>query len=258
MAAKWMAGEGANFGAGFEFWSNNLFELMDSLEDTVRTGRPALNLYEWIEDQPRASRAFQDWMVAIAGFAAGEVVKLAPLPAGARRLLDIGGGHGRYAMAYCAHYRDVAATVFDSPQALKAAEAGLAETGLAGRVTLQAGNFLAEPLGEGYDAALLLNIVHGFADEQNAALVRAAAQALRPGGRLVIAEQLAGRAPTPAANATKALLGLSYLHLLGGQLYAYNDLARWTAAAGLEGTRRIDSIRLPGTSLVLANRPAAG
>jgi SAM-dependent methyltransferase len=256
MTARWLTGGSANFGAGFEFWGNNLYQLMGSLEDTVRTGRPGLNLYEWIENKPEASRAFQDWMVAIAGFAAETIVRLAPLPAGARRLLDIGGGHGRYAMAYCRRYPALAATIFDSPRALLAAEAGLAEDGLRDRVTLQAGNFLVDELGQGYDAALLLNIVHGFSDEQNQALVGRAAQALAPGGRLVLAEQLAGRASTPAANATKALLGLSYLHLLGGRLWAYADVKRWMGAAGLTGVRRVDSPRLPGTSLVLAERPA--
>ena len=252
MTAKWLtAPEGqAHFGAGFEFWGYNLFELMDSLEDTVRTGRPGLNLYEWIEDQPEASRAFQQWMVALAGFAGEATIRLAPLPPTAQRLLDIGGGHGRYALAYLRRYPQLTATIFDSPRALEAAQASLAETGLGARVTLQPGNFLVDDLGRGYDAALLFNILHGFSAEQNAALVAKAAGALAPGGRLIVVEQLAERAPTPAANATKALLGLSYLHLLNGRLYAYEEVAGWMQAAGLSGLRRRDSPRLPGTSLV--------
>lgn len=258
MTAKWLVGRDGQpgFGAGFEFWGYNLFELMDTLEDTLRTGRPALNLYAWIEDQPEASRAFQDWMVALAGFAGEAILKLAPLPAGARRLLDIGGGHGRYALAYLRQDPVLTATIFDSSRALEAARASVAAAGLGQRVTLQPGNFLTDDLGSGYDAALLFNIVHGFTAEQNQALVARAARALAPGGVLVLAEQLAGRAPTPAANATKALLGLSYLHLLGGQLYAYDEVAGWMRAAGLGGIRRIDSVRLPGTSLVVATRPA--
>jgi hypothetical protein len=257
MTARWLVGQSGqpSFAAGFEIWGVNLFELMDTLEDTVRTGRPGLNLYEWIEDQPEASRAFQDWMVAIAGFAGETIIKLAPLPATARRLLDIGGGHGRYALAYLQRYPALRATIFDSPRALTAAQASVAAAGLGERVTLQAGNCLADDLGRGYDAALLFNIVHGFAAEQNQALVARAAGALGPGGVLVVAEQLAGRAPTPAANASKALLGLSYLHLLGGQLYPFEAVAGWMQAAGLAGVRRVDSARLPATSLVIGTKP---
>jgi hypothetical protein len=73
---------------------------------------------------------------------------------------------------------------------------------------------------------------------------------------LVVVEQLAGRAPTPAANATKAILGVSYFHLLGGQLCAYADVRRWLTSAGCANVRRIDSPRLPGTSIVLGTRTA--
>ena len=251
MTTKWMLRRSANFGPGFEFWANNLFALMGNLEDSLRTGQPPLNLYTWIEGQPETSRAFQEWMIAIAGFAADIIVGLTArhVPAGARRLLDIGGGHARYAMAFCCRHPDLTATVFDSPRALEAARTSIAAENMAERITAQEGNFLTDSLGEGYDVALMFNINHGFSAEQNQALLRNTARALRPGGRLFIAEQLAGRAPSPAANATKALLGLSYFHLLGGQLCAYEDVARWLTTAGFGGLRRIDSLRLPGTSI---------
>jgi hypothetical protein len=122
-------------------------------------------------------------------------------------------------------------------------------------VRLQAGSFLVDDLGADFDAALLFNIVHGFSDDQNRALVARAARALRPGGVLLLAEQLAGRSPLPTGNATNALLGLSYLHLLGGRLWAYADVAGWMEQAGLGNVRRIDSWRLPGSSLVVGTRP---
>jgi predicted O-methyltransferase YrrM len=256
MTSKWLLRRSGNFGPGFEFWGTNLFKLWDSLEDSLRTGQPALNLYTWIEDQPEVSRAFQEWMVALAGFTSGEVLRLVRLPAGARRLLDIGGGHAAYSIAFCRQYPDLAATVFDQPQALNTARANVTEAGLLDRITLQAGDFLGEVLGEGYDVALLFNIVHGFSDEQDRALVNRAAQALRPGGLLVLAEQLAGGPAGGAAHAIQQILGLSYYHLLEGQLYSYEAVSDWMRSAGLANVRRIDSLRLPGTNLVLGCRAA--
>ncbi len=256
MTAKWMLQRTGNFSAGFEFWAISLFKLMDNLEDSLRTGQPPLNLYEWIETQPEASRSFQEWMVAIAGFAGDEILKHVPVPSGARRLLDVGGGHGRYAVAFCQRYPELSATVFDSPQALKAAEATLAATGTAAHVTLQSGNFLADDLGAGYDVALLFNIVHGFSDEQNRALVTRVGQALNQGGLLVIVEQLAGRSPLPTANATKELLSVSYFHLLGGNIWDYAAVKTWLLAAQCVKVRRIDSPLLPGTSIILGTRRA--
>jgi len=256
MTTKWMLRRSANFGPGFEFWANNLFALMGNLEDSLRTGRPPLNLYSWIEDQPEASRAFQEWMIAIAGFAADVIVGLTArhMPPGARRLLDIGGGHARYAIAFCRRYPDLAATVFDSPRALEVARTGIAAANMADRITAQEGNFLTDSLDEGYDVALMFNINHGFSAEQNQALLRNTARALRPGGRLIIAEQLAGRAPLPTANATNAILGLTYFHLLGGRLWAYEDMAGWLTTAGFSSLRRINSPRLPGTSIIVGTR----
>lgn len=256
MTTKWMLRRSGNFGAGFEFWAVNLFELMDNLEDSFRTGQPPLNLYEWIENQPETSRSFQEWMMAIAAFAGDEILKHVPIPNGARRLLDIGGGHARYAMAFCRRYSKLSATVFDSPQALKAAEASLTATGMAGRVTLQTGNFLTDELGAGYDVALLFNIVHGFSDEQNRALVNKVVKALNPGGLLVIIEQLAGRAQTPTANAIKELFSVSYFHVLGGHIWDYEAVKGWLVAARCANVRRIDSPLLPGTSIIFGTRSA--
>jgi SAM-dependent methyltransferase len=254
MTSKWLLRRSGNFGPRFEFWAANLFKLWDSLEDSLRSGQPTLNLYQWLEDQPEVSRAFQEWMIALAGFTSDTLLGMVKLPAGARRLLDVGGGHGAYALAFCRQYPKLSATVFDRPQALNTARATVAAAGLEARVTLQAGDFLSDELGEGYDVALLFNIVHGFSDAQNRALVARAARALRPGGRLVLAEQLAGGRPGGAAHAIQQILGLSYFHLLEGQLYSYETAAGWMAAAGLGSVRRMDSPRLPGTSLVLGTR----
>src|SRR5262249_16941174 len=89
MAPTWLLPGSGTFGPGFEFWAASLFKLWDSLEDSLRTGRPALNLYTWIEDQPEVSRAFQEWMIALANFVSAEIVRLVRLPDGARRLLDV-------------------------------------------------------------------------------------------------------------------------------------------------------------------------
>ena len=254
MTSKWLLRRSGNFGPGFEFWGTSLAKLWDSLEDSLRTGRPAVNLYTWIEDQPEVSRAFQEWMIAIAGFTSGEILRLVRLPAGGRRLLDIGGGHAAYAMAFCRQYPSLTATVFDRPQALNTARANIAGAGLQDRIALQAGDFLSEALGEDYDVALLFNIVHGFSDAQNRALVKRGAQALRPGGRLVLAEQLAGGPSGGAGHAIQQILGLSYFHLLDGQLYSFAEVADWMNAAGLTSVRRVDSPLLPGTSLAMGSR----
>src|SRR5690606_365325 len=146
----------------------------------------------------------------LAQLAGPEIVARVRLPATARRLLDVGGGHGMYSVLFCRRYGALAATGFDTPRALETARDTVRAHQLEGRVTLQPGDFMTGNLGEGYDAALLFNIIHGLAPQDNAALFERVSRALRPGGQIIIAEQLAGTAPLPIAGTINALLRLSY------------------------------------------------
>jgi predicted O-methyltransferase YrrM len=255
MANKWLVQTSpTSMAPGFRYWGIILSELWGDLEDTIRTGQPRTNLYAWIETEPTTSLDFQTWMVAIARLTGGEIVRKLRLPPTARRLLDVGGGHGMYSMALCRRYPELSATVFDSPEALKAAESNIAAEKMGSRITLQPGDFLQDDLGSGYDVALLFNIVHGLSADQNRDLVHKVVAALSSGGLIVVAEQVAGKAPGRAAKASAAMLGLSYFHLLGGQIYTYDEIAGWLTDAGVSGLRRINLLKAPGTSLIIGTK----
>jgi cyclopropane fatty-acyl-phospholipid synthase-like methyltransferase len=243
-----------NIAAGYSYWGAILAQLWNNLEESIRTGQPPVNLYEWIEQQPDVSRDFQTWMIAIARLTSDEIVRKIKLPPDARRLLDVGGGHGMYSIALCQRHPALTATVFDSPQVLRVARTSIAAAHLDERIAVQPGNFWQDDLGSGYDIAFVFNIVHGFTPEQNTALLGNVARALHPGGTVVIQEQLAGRAPGPTAKAASQLLGLSYFHLLGGQIYRFADVARWLADAGFNAPRRINLLKSPGLSLIVATK----
>lgn len=234
------------------YWGDILFALWGDLEESIRRGKPVTPLYEWIEGQPQTSAHFQQFMLEAAALAEGEFVSKLKLPPGARRLIDVGGGHGTWSIALCKRYPDLHATVFDAPRALVSAQENIAAKGMGARVTVQAGNFMTDDLGSGYDAALLINIIHGLTPEENAALLRRVGQALRAGGRVYILEQLQGRALLPTAEAANALFGLSYYHLLGGSVYAYADIMSWLQAAGYDDARRVNLLRIPGNSIISA------
>jgi SAM-dependent methyltransferase len=255
MTAKWLVRNSpANISAGFEYWGAILSQLWDTLEESIRTGQPPTNLYQWIEHQPDVSRDFQAWMVAAARLIGPEIVRKVKLPPTARRLLDVGGGHAMYSIALCRRYTHLSATVFDSAEALKVARVNIDAASLQDRIRVHEGDFLRDELGSGYDVALVFNIVHGFSPEQNVALLRSVAAALNAGGVVVIAEQVAGKAPGPTAGAQARLLGLSYFHLLGGQIFRYDEIVGWLTIAGFTNVRRSNLLKAPGTSLIVATK----
>jgi len=191
----------------------------------------------------------------IARFTADEIIGKVPLPAMAARVLDVGGGHAMYSIALCRKHPGVSVTVFDSPQALNTARENIAQAEMGDRIALQEGDFRHDHLGSGYDAALLFNIIHGLTSDENTDLFRKVGEALKPGGRIVILEQLAGRSPLSMIRAVSGILGMSYFHVLDGQVYAYEAVAGWLAAAGFTNVRRINLLRVPGNSLVLGVAP---
>ncbi len=259
MTIKWMLrSSSVNFAPYFRYWGAIIPKLMDDLEDSIRQGRSPRNLYEWIEREPDTSRDFQEAMISLARFVLDEVIGKLQLPAAARRLLDVGGGHAMYSIALCQKYPALTATVFDFPQALATGRDNIARSNVVDRVTIQTGNFFRDELGSGYDAVLLFNIIHGNSPEQNIELFRKAAQALNPGGQLIVLEQLAGRAPLPLGNTINGLLGLSYFHLLQGNLYSFEEVAGWFNAAGLSRPRRINLLKGPGSSLIIGAKTDRG
>ena len=258
MARKWLARSSPDTIAdGFIYWGAILHELWVNLEESLRRGAPPTNLYEWIETRPEISRAFQRWMVAIAHMNAGEIIGKLKVSPTARQVLDIGGGHAMYSVALCQRYPNLRSTVIDSPEALKVAEETVAAAKLSDRITLQPGNFVNDALGSAYDLALLFNIVHGFDAAQNQALVHKVAGALAPGGQIAIVEQLADTAPTRTTQAIGQLLGLSYFHLLGGQVYPFAEVTSWLRAAGFGEAQRKNLLKSNSGSLVVAAKQSA-
>jgi len=193
-------------------------------------------------------------MLAVARMSADDVVAKVKLPPGARRLLDVGGGHGLYSIRFCRRHPGLMATVFDLPQALDAARQTIVAERMTDRVSVQRGNFAHDDLGSGYDVVLLFNILHAWQPEQNVALLHKVAAALGPGGLVVVLGQLPGKAMGPVAEAVARLQALNMFNAEAAQAYAFEDIAGWLAAAGFAGARRIRLRKSPGFALMLATK----
>ncbi|GAB4579805.1 MAG: methyltransferase [Anaerolineales bacterium] len=254
MTAKWLTSDAeADFSPYFTFWETVIPALWGRLDESLRTGHAPVNLYEWIENQPETSAAFQRAMIAIARLIKTEIAEKLKFLTGAKRLLDVGGGHGEYAVAICQKYPGLNAVIFDTPQALATGRAHVSASGLTSRITYQEGSFLTNELGTGFDTLLLFNITHGFDGAQNAELFRKAKRALNPRGRVVILEQLDEKLPSQAYNTIGKLLSLNYFHLLNGRVYTYQEIAGWLQEAGFTKVQRLNLMKVPGNVLIIGS-----
>lgn len=156
-------------------------------------------------------------------------------PAGACRWLDLGGGEGVFAAAVARRARCARITVFDLPAVAERARARLDAEGLADRIEAVGGDFLRDALPGGQDVVSLVRVIHDHDDDAALAILRAARAALAPGGRLLLAEPMAG---TPGGEPIGgAYFGMYLLAMGSGRARTPDALRALLARAGFGKAR---------------------
>ena len=182
-------------------------------------------------------RAFIGAMHAIARPLATRIVKLVN-PAGARRLIDVGGGSGSYTLAFLEAVPQMQATIFDQPEVIEMARERVSAAGMLERVALVAGDFSRDSLPAGHDLALVSAIIHQNSPAENLALFRKVFAALDPGGRVVVRDHVLS--PDRTQPRSGALFAVNMLvGTEGGNSYTEAEIRDALAGAGFVGVRLI-------------------
>jgi demethylspheroidene O-methyltransferase len=145
------------------------------------------------EVEPEVARRYSDLMAQSQGLVAQDVLRMVSFKE-ARHLLDIGGGSGTFLAAVAARSPDLRLSLFDLPEVIPSARARLTQAGLTARLTLVPGSFRSDPLPEGADTISLIRVLYDHDDATVTALLAKVHAALPAGGRLIVAEPMAGGA----------------------------------------------------------------
>lgn len=255
-ADRWLRGDSpGGFGTVLRLWVSIVGELWGDLAEALRGRAPHVDFYTWLAKEPARLDRFQRLQRTLAEWLAEEVVDRAPVPPRAGRLLDLGGGHGAYSLAFCRRHPGLAATVVDLPAAVPFGRSGAAAREPAQRVTFRGADLADGVTERDQDVVLLFNVVHGFAEEPARALVGAAVRALRPGGVLLLLDT-AVREDAPAVdNAFTRCFSLNLWHTQGGRVYPPQTLARWMREAGCEPPTTL-ALRRSASHVLLSARRA--
>ena len=178
--------------------------------------------------------AYSALMSASQPLVAQQVLDAYPLQ-GHRRLLDVGGGQGRFLIAAGQHAPGLGLMLFDLPAVVASATAAFAAHGLSDRATVFGGDFARDALPQGADIVSLVRVIYDHPDERALAILRAAHAALPPGGTLLLAEPMAGAPGAPRMG--DAYFGMYLLAMRGGRARTVEALAALLRAAGFEAVR---------------------
>jgi len=158
------------------------------------------------------------------------------------RLLDVGGGEGRFLCSVGARAPHLQLTLFDLPAVAERAKSRFATAGLAQRANAIGGNFLSDPLPTGFDIVSLVRVIHDHDEQRALTILRAIHAALPPGGTLLLAEPMAG---TPGAEAMgDAYFGFYLLAMGRGRARTAAQLSALLTQAGFSAIRAVPT-RIP-------------
>jgi SAM-dependent methyltransferase len=220
------------------------------LPAAVRSGAPVRSSVSH-GDEADVRESFIMGMFNLANQLAPKVAASIDL-SGRRRLLDLGGGPGTYAVHFCLKNPELTATVFDLPSSRSFAEGVFDRFGLSGRVDFCPGDYHLENVPTGFDVAWLSHILHAEGEDGCRAILRKAVDSLEPGGLLLVQEFILD--DTKDGPLFPALFSLNMLLGTGsGRAYSQGELNAMMAEAGLEDLRRLP-LELPNGAGIMAGQ----
>jgi SAM-dependent methyltransferase len=210
-------------------------------------GKPQLTTIGVVEEDTESAHKFMAFLHRRSNRSAEEVSHWLEqrLQPGAK-ILDLGGGHGKYGNTLAD--RGFQVTLFDLPVCIQYAKQHYAD-----RLNYIAGNFMEDELGGPYDAVLISNIIHGLGLDENTRLLGHIKKALRPCGTLAIKDMFLD--DSMIGPETAVFFGLTMLlYTQNGRSYSVSEM---DALCQETGFSPVEHIRVPdeGFSLLFANAP---
>jgi precorrin-6B methylase 2 len=227
-------------GGFLEMANARLYPFWGDLTDALRTGRPqneikrtGTSMFEELYSKPERLEQFMD---AMAGISTMNFRALAEKFDFSRyqTLCDVGGASGVLSIEVARRHPHMRCITADLEGATAIAKKKIAAQGLSDRVTATAVDFFADPLPRA-DVITMGLILHDWNLERKMFLIRAAYDALPPGGAFIVVENLIDDARRE--NAFGLLMSLNMLIEFGEAFdYSGADFTRWTTEIGFTRT----------------------
>ncbi len=175
------------------FGSRPAWDAWGELRTSIRTGESAFKAvngayaFDYMKGDPEFGRIFGEAMTA---FSAQELVAIHDAFdfSGVPTIVDVAGGHGAFLGSVLEKNPHQRGILFDQPEVIELARNAIADSPVAARCSLVAGDFFTEvPAGDGY---VLKHILHDWNDDLATKILDTIQRAAKPGAKLFVIDAL--------------------------------------------------------------------
>ncbi len=230
---------------------NHLYESWASLDAVVKKGRGKIKAAPKLLSDRKINRDFICGMFEIGYPTARKFAEEVDLK-GVGKFADIGGGPAVYPIAIGEKYPGINFVVADYPNTIKVARGYVKKYGMSKRVKLVDCPFFDTAdlnIGDGFDMALLSQVLHAAPDGKAKGLLKKVFGILRPGGKIIINEN--ARNDDAFSPAPPLVFAINMLIQNAGRTFTVSELKGWLKESGFRkvGARRLHerSVLVEGT-----------
>jgi len=242
--ARFLDRKSPGYVGGFlEMANARLYPFWGDLSEALRTGRPQNEIKRtgtsMFAELYRDPARLEQFMSAMAGISAANFTAFAEAFDFSRyaTLCDVGGATGQLSILVARRHPHVRCISADLPMVKPIAERHIAAAGLSDRITARSIDFFAEPLPSA-DVVTMGMILHDWNLEKKMHLIKAAYDAVRPGGAFVVIENLIDDARRE--NAFGLMMSLNMLVEFGDAFdFTGRDFSGWCRSVGFQRTEII-------------------
>lgn len=228
-------------GTYIEILNNCLYGFWDNFEEGLLTGQSpgdfknGYNIFEEIQQDPVRLKGFVN---AMNGMQMANFMAFARIFdfSGYTKMTDAGGG-GLLSLTVARQHPHMHCTSFDLPALEPIAQACIQQAGLGERIKTVRGNFFMDLLPEA-EVVVMSNILHNWDEKKKLALMKAAYEALPPGGAFIAIENIIDS--ERKNNVFGLMVSLNILiEAESGFDYTFWDFQQWANSTGFSSAEII-------------------
>jgi hypothetical protein len=224
--------------------------------ECVKTGESAVHklsggkrIFEWLEGDPVLNKRFNSVMTAFSVLHSTGLLEAYDFSP-AKKIVDVGGGHGKNLSEILKKNPGMRGVLFDLPHAFEGGNIAIAQAGLGDRCEVVSGDFFVS-VPAGADAYLLSRVIHDWDDEQTVAILKVVRKAIAPNGKLILLETML----RPDGDSVYPILSdLNMLLMTGGCERTQEEYRTLYRAAEFELTRAV-ATKSPTGNTVIEGKP---